>query len=47
MARFNELCVRQTKLNKGEMMEREGRKPNVVGAHNALATLLSFVKSAT
>jgi hypothetical protein len=29
------------------MMEKEGRKQNAIGAHNALAALLSFAKSAT
>jgi hypothetical protein len=28
-------------------MEREGRKPNTVGAHNAAVALLSSAKSAT
>jgi hypothetical protein len=28
-------------------MEREGRKPNTVGAHNAPAALLSAAKSGT
>jgi hypothetical protein len=29
---------------KERMMEREGGKPNIIGAHNALAELLSFTK---
>jgi hypothetical protein len=32
---------------KERMMEREGRKPIIVGAHNAPTTFLSSVKSAT
>ncbi len=29
------------------MIEKEGRKPNIVGVHNAPTTLLSSAKSAT
>jgi hypothetical protein len=29
------------------MMEREGRKPNVIGAHNAPTALLSSAKNVT
>jgi hypothetical protein len=32
---------------KEKMMEREGNKPNIVGAPNAPTTFLSSVKSAT